>query len=73
LTGVFAVATMRTFSHLLRCGVAASLAVLAKTIQNLVRLEVYGAPDVHAVRVTVDTENPSVFGYAPLFNPMSPR
>ena len=44
-----------------------------RPMQNLVRLEVYGAPEVHAVRVTVDTDNPSVFGYTPLFNPMSPR
>lgn len=44
-----------------------------KPIPNIVRLEVFGAPDVHAVRVTVDTADPDLFSFAPLFNPMSPK
>ena len=44
-----------------------------KPIPNVLRLEVFGAPDVHAVRVTVDTDNPDLFSFSPLFNPMSPK
>lgn len=44
-----------------------------KPIQNVIRLEVFGAPDVHAVRVTVDPDDTGVFGFTPLFNPMSPQ
>lgn len=42
-------------------------------IQNVMRLEVFGAPDVHAVRVKVDTEDPDLFSVSPLLNPLSPR
>ena len=34
---------------------------------NLLRLQVFGAPELRAVRVTVDTETPWVFGFAPLY------
>ena len=34
---------------------------------NITRLQVYGAPDVRAVRVSVDTDTPWVFGFAPLY------
>jgi hypothetical protein len=34
---------------------------------NVTRLEVYGWPDMKAVRVTVDTEKPWVFGFEPLY------
>ncbi len=34
---------------------------------NLTRLQVYGWPDMKAVRVTVDTEKPWVFGFEPLY------
>ena len=44
-----------------------------KPIQNVVRLEVFGAPDVHAVRVKVDTDDPALFSFSPLFNPLSPK
>ncbi len=44
-----------------------------KPVQNVVRLEVFGAPDVHAVRVRVDSDDPALFSYSPIFNPMSPR
>jgi len=37
-------------------------------VQNLVRLEVFGAPDVHAVRVKVDTDDPGLFSFSPLLN-----
>ena len=41
-------------------------------LQNVLRLEVFGAPDMHAVRVTVDTNDPDLFGFTPIFNPGSP-
>src|SRR5262245_24478776 len=34
---------------------------------NLARLQVYGWPDMKAVRVTVDTTKPWVFGFEPLY------
>jgi Calcineurin-like phosphoesterase len=34
---------------------------------NLTRLQVYGWPDMKAVRVTVDTSKPWVFGFEPLY------
>lgn len=34
---------------------------------NLTRLQVYGAPEIRAVRVGVDTATPEVFSFAPLF------
>ncbi len=34
---------------------------------NLVRLQVYGDPEVRAVRVSVDTNEPWVFGFDPLY------
>jgi hypothetical protein len=34
---------------------------------NITRLQVYGAPDLRAVRVSVDTETPWVFGFTPLY------
>jgi hypothetical protein len=34
---------------------------------NITRLQVYGAPDIRAVRVSVDTETPWVFGFTPLY------
>jgi hypothetical protein len=34
---------------------------------NIMRLQVYGAPDLRSVRVTVDTETPWVFGFEPLW------
>lgn len=34
---------------------------------NLARLQVYGAPELKAVRVTVDTATPWVFGFVPLY------
>jgi hypothetical protein len=34
---------------------------------NITRLQVYGAPDVRAVRVSVDTATPWVFGFTPLY------
>ena len=40
-----------------------------QVLDNVTRLEVFGAPDVHAVRITVDLERPEIFGFAPLFGP----
>lgn len=40
-----------------------------KAIPNVLRLEVMGAEDVHAVRVLVDPDSPSVFGFFPLLVP----
>jgi hypothetical protein len=34
---------------------------------NITRLQVYGAPELKAVRITVDTDTPWVFGYEPLY------
>lgn len=34
---------------------------------NLTRLQVYGAPEIRAVRIGVDTDTPAVFSFAPLF------
>lgn len=36
--------------------------------QNVTRLQVYGWPDMKAVRVDVDTSKPWVFGFAPLYS-----
>lgn len=35
---------------------------------NITRLQVYGAPEIKAVRVDVDTETPWVFSFSPLHN-----
>jgi hypothetical protein len=37
-----------------------------KPIANVVRLEVFGATHVHAVKVLVDPDSPGVFGFVPL-------
>jgi hypothetical protein len=34
---------------------------------NITRVQVYGAPDLRAVRISVDTETPWVFGFTPLW------
>jgi hypothetical protein len=41
------------------------------TRQNLMRLQVYGWPDMKAVRVTVDTSKPWVFGFEPVYAPQN--
>ena len=38
------------------------------TRQNLTRLQVYGWPDMKAVRVSVDTSKPWVFGFEPVYS-----
>lgn len=40
-----------------------------KPIPRVTRLEVMGAADVHAVRVTVDPDSPGVFSFTPLLVP----
>ena len=35
---------------------------------NIVRLQVYGAPEIKAVRVTVEPDAPWVFSFSPLYN-----
>jgi len=35
---------------------------------NITRLQVYGAPELKAVQVNVDTETPWVFSFQPLYN-----
>ena len=35
---------------------------------NITRLQVYGAPEIKAVRVTVDTDTPWIFSFSPLHN-----
>lgn len=39
------------------------------TIQNVMRLQVMGASEIHAVRVTVDPMNPMLFSFTPFFVP----
>ncbi len=39
----------------------------APLYDNITRLQVYGAPQIRSVRVTVDTETPWVFGFEPLY------
>jgi len=34
---------------------------------NITRLQVFGAPDLRAVRIDVDTDTPSVFAFSPLY------
>ncbi len=43
-----------------------------RTAPNLIALQVFGARDMHAVRIAVDPEAPEVFSFAPLFNPRHP-
>lgn len=38
-----------------------------ETILNAMRLQVMGASEIHAVRVTVDPENPMLFSFTPFF------
>jgi hypothetical protein len=40
-----------------------------ETIENLTRLQVMGANEIHAVAVTIDTEDPGLFSYRPLIVP----
>jgi hypothetical protein len=40
-----------------------------ETAPNVTALEVFGEADMHAVEVSVDTEDAAVFGYRPLLNP----
>ena len=35
--------------------------------QNLTRLQVFGAPEIKAVKVTVDTDSETVFGFTPFY------
>lgn len=39
------------------------------TAPNITALEVYGAKNMHAVEVSVDTDDPVTFGFRPIFNP----
>ncbi len=43
-----------------------------RTAPNLTALQVFGARDMHAVRVMVDPDDPAVFAFAPLLNPAIP-
>jgi hypothetical protein len=40
-----------------------------RSIPNVLRLQVFGEKDVHAVRVIVDPDSPGVFGFVPLVVP----
>jgi hypothetical protein len=44
-----------------------------QTMVKLQRLEVFGAPDVHAVKVEVDTDAAEPFSVAPVYNPLPAR
>lgn len=41
-----------------------------KRARNIMALEVFGERNMHAVEVSVDTDDASVFGFRPVFNPM---
>ena len=38
-----------------------------KILDNVVRLEVFGNPHIHAVRVLVNPQDPMLFAFQPLF------
>lgn len=40
-----------------------------KRLPALVDLEVFGADQMHAVEVMVDTDDPAVFAFRPIWNP----
>lgn len=40
-----------------------------KSAPNLTALEVFGAADMHAVEISVDVDQPEVFGFRPVMNP----
>lgn len=42
---------------------------LRRRAPNILALEVFGAEDMHAVEVTVDTADPAVFSFRPIWNP----
>lgn len=37
---------------------------------NLLALEVFGSPDMHAVEVTVDPDDPAIWSFRPIYNPL---
>ncbi len=41
--------------------------ITAPKFDNITRVEVFGAPDLKAVRINVDTDTPWVFGFTPLY------
>jgi len=43
-----------------------------KRVENVMRLEVFGAREMHAVEVTVDPDSADPFGFRPLLNPYRP-
>jgi hypothetical protein len=43
-----------------------------KTAPNITGLEVFGSSDMHAVKVSVDTDDLAVFGFTPVYNPARP-
>ena len=34
---------------------------------NLIRLQTFGAPEVKAIKISVDTTSESVFGFSPIY------
>jgi len=40
-----------------------------RTVENIVRLEVFGAQEMHAVEVSVDPDSPDPFAFRPILNP----
>lgn len=44
-----------------------------RTAPNLFAVEVFGAPDMHAVEITADPARPEIFSFAPILNPAQPR
>lgn len=44
-----------------------------RVIENITRLEVFGAREMHAVEVSVDPDSPDPFAFRPIRNPALPR
>lgn len=43
-----------------------------RKLQNLLAVEVFGAPNIDAVEITVDTEDPALWSIRPIYNPLPP-
>ncbi len=53
-------------SHVYRVDKPLRAADTGNTLENVTRLQVFGAEDVRAVQITLDPENPALFGFEPL-------
>lgn len=53
-------------SHVYRMDKPLRAADTGNTLENVTRLQVFGDEDVRAVQITLDPENPALFGFKPL-------